>query len=148
LFANPEEAKGTWFDHNLEYIKQSKSVCMISRLKDIPELNKEFMVKDSQYKYDNERLKTIIESYKSKIDDILRKNQYGSAGSEQLVNEQVTHELELMFMEVESNYGEKVLKSVLINAAITSDKKDVLNEFSRFTDKGKKKYGDIIGMQL
>ena len=96
----------------------------------------------------NERLKKIIESYKSKIDDILRKNQYGSAGSEQLVNEQVTHELELMFMEVESNYGEKVLKRVLINAAITSDKKDVLNEFSRFTDKGKKKYGDIIGMQL
>lgn len=54
--------------------------CMVKTFGAINKLNTEFRVKDSQYKFDREKLKSFVSIYTEKVTTAIRNNKYGANG--------------------------------------------------------------------
>lgn len=58
----------------------AKAGCLFFKTVGTPDrVNKEFKIKDSQYKFDRERLKTFVTLYNEKVATIIRNAKYGTS---------------------------------------------------------------------
>ena len=140
-FDDIEQGKLTWYEVNRNLIGQSNSLVILGDISaDISKLNKEFIIKDTMYKFDFEKLKGVIERYTTKIDDYKRQKMYGTSEqvdntAEEMLND-TTSDIEQKLLEIEQQHGEKVLKNALLYATMgcelsTADLQSIFKEFSR-----------------
>lgn len=143
-FDNLADSQVSWYKANRDLVSQSGSMvlyCDLSEQIQFP--NKEFTIKANQYKFDFDKLDGIIKAYIVKINDAVRAK-YGSATGP--ADEDATEaaadidfdysEVEKKCIEIEQQYGEKVLKNALLftikgSGIPLSQVKKMLEQFSK-----------------
>ena len=152
-FSNIEESKKTWYEANRNLIAQSNSLVLMGDLTDsVDRLNKEFIVKDNIYKFDFDKLNGEVKRFIIKIDDYKRQKEYGNTAytEEQDTNLLEASELENKLLEIEKEYGEKVLKNILIYAINGSDlkTKEILEVFKTLTKPNRQRIASMINLVI
>lgn len=153
-----EKNHATWYIKNREQILNSGAFVLLSDIsKDLPKFNTNFIVKDNFYKYDFEILKKEVEVYKTNIEDYKRKQRYGGTEgtSDTQENAMTEKEIEMSEMEsylvnIENQYGEKVLKNAIMYTALGSGLtvKDLREVFKDFTKPNRKRMAKMAGVEI
>lgn len=156
-FDSIEESAKTWYEVNRDLIAASGSYVLIGKTDNLPKVVTDFTVKNTQYKYDQDKLKILIDQYLTKVKDYNRSKTYGSNNSssskqeEQAEQNEVTEAgaFEQRLLEIEATYGDKVLKNCLLFSVSGSGlKKDELQSiFNSFTSKNRAKYKAMVGLK-
>ena len=155
-FNNMEEAQQTWYSLNRNLIAQSNSIVYISDLSEgISKLNDVFVVKDNVYKFDFEKLKGEFEKYTTKIKDYKRQRMYGTSMGGEETSADAMADIDLIpaeqrFVEIEQQYGERILKNALIIATSGHEfnKSELHKIFQQFSKPNRKRMASMIGLQL
>lgn len=153
-FANIEESKMTWYEVNKKLVAASNSVVYLGDLtNNIPRLNTEFTVKSSIYKFDSDKLNGKVERFKTLIADYKRQKEYGGSTDSKEDEEELNLEapnLETQLLEIESKYGAKTLKNVLIYAVNGSELKttELKNLLRQFTKPNRQRLASLIGLKI
>jgi len=110
-------------------------------------INKEFRIKDSQYKFDRECLKTFAAMYNERVTNIERTAKYGGTGTHETNATANLSEVEQYIKNLlDSNY--ESAKTIITLASVghsTQNIKDLLAELSKPT---REKVASIIGFDL
>lgn len=150
-FNNLDEEKQLWYDMNSELIKQSNSIVMIGLMvSDLKKLNKNFTIKNNQYKYDDEVLNPLVTAHIKKIEDSLRTKEYGIKSDEEddTLPTGAAGDLESFMIQLEERYGETGLKNVMLCSIDGVGKTDLKNIFGSLSAKRRNKYAKMIGLSL
>lgn len=155
-FNNIEESAITWFVKNAELIKQSNSIVIANDIgKDLDKINKNFIVKNNTFKFDDEKLKGIIDSHLTKVDDYIRKQRYGVATEDKSDNSDVVtnnslinNELENRLIAIEEELGHAAVKNILTIVKTEFKVSEWKAVLSNFTPKNRKKYAEMIKLEL
>ena len=140
-FSNINESSKTWYEINRNLVAESGSLVLYHDLSgDLQKPNKEFTIKANQYKFDYDKLDSVIKSYIVKINDAVREK-YGSATADEEESELVQDAFELTdvekrCIEIEQQYGDKVLKNAMLfamkgSSLTAAQVKKILEEFSK-----------------
>lgn len=155
-FSSLEESTKTWYAVNRELVAASGSVVLhIGLEQDLEKPNKNFTVKSNQYKFDYDKLDSVIKSYLTKIEDAKRAR-YGSAtdsdeadAEEDLAVDFEIEEIEQKFLDIEQQYGEKTLKYALIYAFRGTDEingAELKHIFESFSKPNRKRMAAMVGI--
>lgn len=150
-FNNLEEEKLLWYDANKELIQQSNSMVIMGKLtSDLKRLNKQFTVKNSQYKFDDEILNPLVVSHIKKIEDSLRADTYGVNLDKDINADGDTgsNEMNDMVESLLAEHGELGLKDILIctfDGMGASEIREALNLIKR---PNREKCASLIGFKL
>lgn len=154
-FSDVEKANHTWYEANKELIMQSNSIVLMSVLDDIKKYNENFIIKDNQYRYDDEVLKGLVSAFLTKIKDAKRKQMYGEESAES--KEADTNEPEVVvdmceeetyLNDILQKYGDGMTKKVLL-AATNGMRVDELKKlFLQFSKKNRSKFADMIHLNV
>lgn len=109
-------------------------------------INKEFRIKDSQYKFDRERLKTFVSMYNEKTATVIRNAKYGGTGASGSAAANISEEEQYIKDLLENNPSEanRILTLACIGHSV-SEIKDLLVSLSKPT---RSKVASIIKFDL
>lgn len=120
--------------------------CMFKLFKSSNKLNREFRVKDSQYKFDRERLKTFVSLYNEKTATIIRNAKYGGASAAGSASASISEEEQYIKNILENNPTEanRILTLASMGHSV-SEIKELLVSLSKPT---RNKVASIIKFDL
>lgn len=135
------EKSATWFEKMKSTLEQYG--CTVAILRPLNKINREFKVKDSQYKFDRDKLKVFVNVYNERTADALRNARYGDAGSTYV---SISDEEQFIKELLENNQDEanKILTLACIGHS-TSEIKELLVSLSKPT---RSKVANIIKFDL
>lgn len=151
---NEPMTKETWYDANRELIRQSNSICIISKFEGLQLPNLNYTSKENQYKYDQDVLKGVFQAYTQKASDAIRQKQYGTTPTDK--NNDDTDETVILAMgpieaaldKLKSDVGEAAVKYALLSATSGATKKELEEMFSSFTKKNRTSMAKMIGINI
>lgn len=153
---NLDGCKTTWYELNKQIIAQSGSLVLLGELNaNLPKLNTDFIVKDSIYKFDKDRLKLVAESFKKRVEDYYRQRMYGGSTEQQeqtaIEEEQpteVTNSLEKYLLELEASNDPTIINNAIIYATMGAglSATELRNIFNSFTKQNKDRFTTLLGL--
>lgn len=155
-FSDLEAETKTWYEINKPLIQASKSLVLLSNIsQDLKKLNTEFIVRDNFYKFDFKVLKAVVSRHKVKVEDYVRQKRYGTTESAENEVKNTEKELDISSMEtqlvdIEKQYGDKVLKNAILYAVLGSNlnTKELKEIFKQFTKPNRKRMASMAGIDI
>lgn len=143
-----------WLEKNIDLIQNSNSIVIATILKDVPMLNKQFIVKDTQYKFDKMFLKGMVVSFTKELEDRQRKVKYGTAsgatddtGSDTPAT--ASSEVEQKILDLEQQYEPAKFKKILTGALIWNyNKSTITSMFRTFAKPNRERWSKLLGIKI